>query len=45
MANVARLFPEAEGAEPDESRMDDVMDQAAEERREAVRIAEATALR
>ncbi|MFN3892657.1 MAG: SMC-Scp complex subunit ScpB [Beijerinckiaceae bacterium] len=41
MANVARLFPEAEGAEADESRMDEVMDQAAEERREAVRIAEA----
>ncbi len=41
MANVARLFPEAEGAEADESRMDDVIDQATEERREAVRIAEA----
>ena len=41
MANVARLFPEADGAEADESLMDDVIDQATEERREAVRIAEA----
>ncbi len=41
MPNVARLFPEAEGAAADESPMVEVIDQAAEERREAVRIAEA----
>lgn len=41
MANVARLFQEAEEADADESRMEEVIDQAAEERRDAVRIAEA----
>lgn len=41
MANVARLFQEADEADADESRMEEVIDQAAEERREAVRIAEA----
>ena len=41
MANVARLFPQTESAAADASGTDDVIDQAAEERREAVRIAEA----
>lgn len=40
MANVARLYP-AEGAVADGSRMVETIDQAAEERREAIRIAEA----
>ncbi len=41
MANVARLYPEADNSDAGDGRTDEVMDQAAEQRREAVRIAEA----
>ncbi len=41
MPNVARLFPAAEGDTAEQGQMDDVIDQAAETRQEAVRIAEA----
>ncbi len=41
MPNVARLFPAAEGDTAEPGQVDDVIDQAAETRQEAVRIAEA----